>query len=199
MSRKARALLAAAFSVIIMCAAAGTAAAASSVIVASGDAGAFTASTTSRQTLRTTVSGIIPASITCSQSAAFTLNAGTYSAANSVFGSVTNVTFTCDPIALGTPVVTALALPWQLVGSPAVFNATTGLVRIRGVRIQVSGIGVTCLFGNTTSEIGIGVTNGSTIGTLLGGSLPSNSSACSVGSVSTSGYTFSRPIRYSIS
>jgi hypothetical protein len=189
-----RALFMTALSMAVVALAASTASA--SVTLTSG--GSFTANTTSRQELRTTVSGLIPVSITCSQSAAFDLTAGTYSGSNQVVGRLTSVTFTCDPTLLGTPTISALSLPWNIIADETAFNSSTGLIRLRGVQIEVTLGSVRCLFGNASSEIGIGVNNGSSTGTLLGGVLPSNSPACSNGSVSGSGYSFSRAVSWTI-
>jgi hypothetical protein len=181
MSRKHLALVIALFTVAFG-AFTGSAAATRGVDLTSG--GAFTGNTTSNQTLSARV-GILTLTISCSQSIRYSLTARLYSGVLAAFGSLTGVTFTCG----SGSTARVLNLPINLTGTATNFSATTGLISILGVQVEVATPVGTCLF---RGDIGLRVTNGSTTASLTGGTLAYVSGPCtSAGTVSAAPYALS--------
>lgn len=185
MSLKLRALFVAALSFAAFAAAASTATAATGVSI---NAGSFTATTQGLQNMTTTVSGLIPVTISCTQTANFSLTGGLYSGTGlRAIGSLSRVVFACNSTALGTPTISTLATPWTIGGTIARVSGTTALIDVLGVNIQVTLGSTVCLF---TGSIGMQVTSGNPRGTLLAVTLTRVSGPCSNGGVSGQFYTF---------
>lgn len=185
MPQKFRAILIGALTLLALCAVAASAAATS--ITLTSATGNYTATTTANQTL-TAPTPFGTLTISCSQTAVLNVpSAGPIGVPGGTLGSLTgaSTTFACGPGA------SARVLNNPPIVMNALSSSTVALATIRGVQVSVTTALGTCLF---QGDIGFSVTNNSTTGALLGGSLTPVSGICNgPGTISATGYRVTPP------
>lgn len=194
MSIKLRSLFVAVLALLAVGAFASSAAATATSVTVTG--GNFTATTNGLQVLRTTVGGLIPISVSCTQTATFNLIGGVYTNTTLArVGSLTAVTFTCNDTSLGRPAVVVTNLPRDIGAQLSSVLLPIPASRLVGVLVTVLGLIVQVTLGSTvcrfSGNIGMLALSNSTTGTLLAVTLADVAGdSCNQGIVGGQTYTF---------
>lgn len=156
--------------------------------------GSFAAVSAGLQTIATTLGGLIPTTIACTQTLTLRLTGGLLGGSGlRTAGTITGAAFTCNPTALGTPRITVLTLPWTIgldpsrdVSQPG--GGSAALATVLGVSVNVTLGPASCLF---RGNLSYGMTNNSATLTLLGGTLTPVSGGCTNAVVGRAALTLS--------